>query len=185
MVFTELKNLIALWFGPEILVGIQEQPPQPFLQLPAERIAQVCERLHDDEQTYFDFLSCLTGLDNGLEAGTMEVIYHLYSIPYNHHLCLKVQVPRNAAGHPLPSLPTVSHIWRSADWHEREAYDLMGIHFEGHPDLRRILCAADWQGHPLRKDYVWQEEYHGIKVHYESHNEENGFKGERFTSFRK
>jgi NADH-quinone oxidoreductase subunit C len=180
MSFTELKELIAAWFGPEIILSENQQPTQPFLVIQTNRIADLGERLHNDGQTYFDFLSCLTGLDNGPEAGTMEVIYHLYSIPYDHPLCLKVIVPRNAPGEPLPSVPTVSHIWRTADWHEREAYDLVGLHFAGHPDLRRILCAADWEGHPLRKDYVWQEYYHGIKVRYESHNEENGYKGERF-----
>jgi NADH-quinone oxidoreductase subunit C len=180
MVFEELKELITSWFGPEIIVGEHQQPPQPFLVVQTERIAELGQQLHDHDSTYFDFLSCLTGLDNGPEAGTLEVIYHLYSIPYDHHLCLKVIVPRNGPGEPLPTVPTVSHVWRTADWHEREAYDLVGLHFAGHPDLRRILCAADWEGHPLRKDYVWQEYYHGIKVRYESHNEENGFKGERF-----
>jgi NADH-quinone oxidoreductase subunit C len=96
----------------------------------------------------------------------MEIVYNLYSIPYNSQLTLKVELIRNKADEPLPELPSVSHIWRTADWHEREAYDLMGIKFSGHPDLRRILLTADWQGHPLRKDYQIQETYHGIKVAY-------------------
>jgi NADH-quinone oxidoreductase subunit C len=79
---------------------------------------------------------------------------------------LKLEIARNQPGDPLPQVPSISHIFRTADWHEREAYDLMGIYFTGHPDLRRILLTADWEGHPLRKDYQLQETYHGIKVAY-------------------
>lgn len=138
------------------------------LWVAAEKIADVCHVLHTHESTYFDMLSCLTGIDNGPEAGTMEVVYNLYSIPFHTHLMLKASLPRSTAGEPGPSIPTVSHIWRTADWHEREAFDLLGIRFEGHPDLRRILLPADWQGHPLRKDYQHQAYYRGIKVAYES-----------------
>lgn len=152
---------------------------QPYLVLQTERLADVCLALHDHEQTYFDFLSCVTGIDNGPEAGTMEVVYNLYSIPYDHHLVLKVVLERNTSSEqPIPSVPTVSHIWRTADWHEREAFDMVGIYFENHPDMRRILCAADWEGHPLRKDYKLQDYYHGIKVPYDNHNENSGFRGE-------
>lgn len=111
----------------------------------------------------------------------MEVAYNLYSIPYNHHLMLKVKVPRNAEGESIPAVPTVSHIWRTADWQEREIFDLLGINFTDHPDMRRILCAADWEGHPLRKDYRLQDYYHGIKVPYDQHNENSGFRGEPIT----
>ena len=152
---------------------------QPYLVLQTERLADVCLALHDHEQTYFDFLSCVTGIDNSPEAGTMEVVYNLYSIPYDHHLVLKVVLERNTSSdQPIPSVPTVSHIWRTADWHEREVFDMVGIYFENHPDMRRILCAADWEGHPLRKDYKLQDYYHGIKVPYDNHNENSGFRGE-------
>ncbi|RYZ45845.1 MAG: NADH-quinone oxidoreductase subunit D, partial [Sphingobacteriales bacterium] len=93
-------------------------------------------------------------------------------------LTLKVVVARNAEGEPLPEVPTVSHIWRTADWHEREIFDLIGISFSGHPDMRRILCSADWEGHPLRRDYVAQEFYHGIRVPFDNHNFDNGYQGE-------
>jgi NADH-quinone oxidoreductase subunit C len=79
---------------------------------------------------------------------------------------LKVVVPRNIEGQAIPQIPTVSSIWKTADWHEREAFDLMGIEFVGHPDLRRILLPEDWVGHPLRKDYQVQDYYHGIQVKY-------------------
>lgn len=178
MSFEELKNLIAEQFGQEIIVSENTNSLQPYLVLQTERLTEVCLELHDNNKTYFDFLACVTGLDNGLDAGTMEVIYSLYSIPYNHHLTLKVIVGRNGADTPMPEVPTVSHIWRTADWHEREIYDLVGIYFTDHPDMRRILCAADWEGHPLRRDYKLQDYYHGIKVPFDDHNELNGFKGE-------
>ncbi|WP_345167644.1 NADH-quinone oxidoreductase subunit C [Nibribacter koreensis] len=178
MTFAEIKDLLLTRFGETVILGEEVHPLQSYVLVADWALPEVAEFLHDQEQTYFDFLSCLTGVDNGPEAGTLEVIYHLYSIPYNHHFALKVQVPRNLADQHLPAVPTVSHVWRSADWHEREVYDLVGISFPDHPDLRRILCAADWEGHPLRKDYTWPAEYHGIKVPYDQHNEENGVKND-------
>ncbi|MFD2246940.1 NADH-quinone oxidoreductase subunit C [Pontibacter ruber] len=179
MTFEELRSIIADKFGAEVILDTKADKLQPYLVLQTERLAEVCLELHDNQQTYFDFLSCLTGIDNGPEAGTMEVVYNLYSIPYNHSLVLKVIVPRNSTPEePMPQVPTVSHIWRTADWHEREIFDLVGIYFKDHPDMRRILCSADWEGHPLRKDYKLQDYYHGIKVPYDDHNENNGFKSE-------
>lgn len=124
-------------------------------------LIKICKTLFEDPSAYFDMLSCLTGIDNGVTAGTMEVVYNLYSIPFNHHLTIKVILPRDK-----PEVHTVSHIWKTADWHEREAYDLLGIKFINHPDLRRILLPADWEGHPLRKDYKHQEYFRGVKVEY-------------------
>ena len=124
-------------------------------------LKKVCFNLRQNPSTFFDMLSCLTGIDNGPEAGTMEVIYNLYSIPFNHHLMLKVTLPRDS-----PEVDSVEDIWRTADWHEREAYDMFGIKFKGHPDLRRILMPGDWEGFPLRKDYKQQEYYRDIKVEY-------------------
>lgn len=183
MSFEELKALISEAAGAEAIREENPQAPQPFLVIQTDRIAQVCQELFSNPKTYFDYLSCLTGMDNGPEAGTVEVIYHLYSIPYDHHLVLKVVTERLAPAGDLPQVPSVAQIWRSADWHEREAYDLVGIRFTGHPDLRRILCANDWPGHPLRKDYEWPEYYHGIKVKYDRHNEMNGFRGENLPPY--
>ncbi|WP_299817779.1 NADH-quinone oxidoreductase subunit C [uncultured Pontibacter sp.] len=178
MNFEEIRDFIVDTFGAGVILETKTDNLQPYLVLQAERLPEVCLQLHDNALTYFDFLSCITGIDNGPEAGTMEVAYNLYSIPYNHHLMLKVRVPRNTAGEPMPAVPTLSHIWRTADWHEREIFDLLGIYFTDHPDMRRILCAADWEGHPLRKDYKLQDYYHGIKVPYDQHNENSGFRGE-------
>lgn len=166
MSFKELVEFLVEKFGEEIIMGVDEEATPSIIHIKTQHIAEVCLELYENEQTYFDYLSCLSGIDNGPETNTMEVVYHLYSIPYDVSLGLKVQISRNKEGEPLPQVPTVSYIWRTANWHEREAYDLLGIHFTGHPDLRRILLAADWKGYPLRKDYQLQEYYHGIKVKY-------------------
>ena len=161
MQFLEIKSILVEKFGEGIILSENVAFAQPQLTISATRIVEVGLFLRDTENLYFDYLSCLTGVDNGIEKKTMEVIYHLYSIPYNHSIILKVELERENL-----ELPTISTIWRTADWHEREVYDMFGIKFSGHPDLRRILLPADWEGFPLRKDYQEQEYYHGIKVKY-------------------
>jgi NADH-quinone oxidoreductase subunit C len=125
------------------------------------KLLDVSKELYTNQETYFDQLSCVTGIDNGPDAKTMEVIYHLYSIPYNHSLALKVILPRDN-----PTVPTLSFVWKTANWLERETYDMYGVIFEQHPDLRRILMPADWEGFPLRKDYKEQEKYREVQVKY-------------------
>ncbi len=166
MEFLEIESLIQKELGEALIVGREPEAVQPFLIIQTESITQVCEFLYTHEQTYFDFLSCLSGVDLGPKEGQMEVVYHLYSIPYEHKLVLKVQVDRPQEEGEIARVPSVASVWRSANWNEREAFDLLGIHFTGHPDLRRILLPNDWEGHPLRKDYQHQERYHGIRVAY-------------------
>ena len=161
MNFEALLEHIKGCLGGEAILSIDENCTPGAIVLAPEKLLEHMEVLHADEQLYFDQLSCVTGIDNGPETGTMEVIYQLYSIAYNHHLTVKVQLNRDQ-----PLVPSLTPIWKTADWHEREAYDLLGIHFENHPDLRRILLPADWEGHPLRKDYQHQEYYRGVKVAY-------------------
>ncbi|MEM1024698.1 MAG: NADH-quinone oxidoreductase subunit C [Myxococcota bacterium] len=115
----------------------------------AEELVELMSFLRDDELTRFEMLSDLTGVDYlGKREPRFEVVYHLYSLSLNHRLRVKVQVEEEA-----PALPSVMQVWRSAYWMEREAYDLYGIKFEGHPDLRRVLLYEQFEGHPLRKDY--------------------------------
>jgi len=164
MSFEEIKQIVSSRFGEDTFTVSNIKSYQPILQIPINHLIAVCSFLHSDEKLYFDYLACLTGLDNGVDKGTIDVVYNLNSIPYQSNLTIKVTISRQVSGYSV--IPTVSNIWKTADWHEREAYDLMGIHFEGHPDLRRILLPNDWQGYPLRKDYQEQEFYHGIKVIY-------------------
>ncbi len=161
MNFEALLEHIKGCLGEEAILSIDESCTPMAIVMGPEKLLEHMEVLHAEEQLYFDQLSCVTGIDNGPEAGTMEVIYQLYSIAYNHHLMVKVQLNREQ-----PILPSLVSVWKTADWHEREAYDLLGIRFENHPDLRRILLPADWEGHPLRKDYQHQEYYRGVKVAY-------------------
>lgn len=158
-----VKTLLAAQFGDEAAT-IELSGLQPALVVEPLLLRQVCLFLRDHVDTYFDFLSCISAVDDGVPAGTFTVVYHLASIPYNYQLTLKVIVPNDRRLDNLPSVPSVSSVWRTADWHEREAFDLMGIYFEGHPDLRRILLPEDWVGYPLRKDYEDAEMYHGIPI---------------------
>jgi NADH-quinone oxidoreductase subunit C len=166
MMIKDFKDLLDERFGQGIVSPGALAPDQNFLIIYKEKLVEVCQFLYSSDKTYFDSLSCITGVDNGTTAATIDVVYNLYSIPYNHHLMLKVELRRNVEGESIPEIPSLAHIWRTADWLERETYDLMGINFTNHPDLRRILLPADWAGHPLRKDYSTPEKYHGIKVDY-------------------
>lgn len=117
--------------------------------VPRLHIVDVCNALKTGPEAKFDFLADLCGVDRGVEEEPrFEVNYHLFSTTKHHRLRLKVEVQENNV-----HVPTVTGIWRTANWHERETFDLFGIIFDGHPDLRRILLPDDWQGHALRKDF--------------------------------
>jgi NADH-quinone oxidoreductase subunit C len=130
--------------------------PDPVLRVAPAAIADVCRALKDGREFQFDLLECLSGVDHGSDLG---VTYHLYSCALRHRLVVAVRVPRAN-----PSVPTVDRVWAAANWHEREAFDLLGIVFEGSRDLRRILTAPGWEGHPLRKDYKPPESFQGIPL---------------------
>jgi len=162
--FEDIKLLLTDKFGAEVIVGEESTGLQPALLIAPERIADVCLELRNNPATYFDFLSSVTGVDYGVDAQRFGVVYHLASIPYKTQLTLKTSCENNRDEDNLPSFPSITSIYRSADWHEREAFDMLGIFFEGHPDLRRILLPDDWEGYPLRKDYKTAEYYKGIKI---------------------
>ena len=163
--FSEIVHAIKSYQGDESIVSVKEELKQPQAVVKTSQLQSVARLLWETPSLYFDTLSCLTALDNGEKEGTIEIIYHLYSIPYEHAFIMKVIVPRGE-GKNLPQVPSLCGIWKTANWHEREAFDMYGIQFTGHPDLRRILLPSDWEGYPLRKDYKEQETYHGIKVAY-------------------
>jgi NADH-quinone oxidoreductase subunit C len=122
-------------------------------------IADIARFCHDDPELDLKSLMCLAGVDYGDQIG---VVYSLCSLARRHRFGLKALLPREPAD--AARIPSVAGVWRTAEWHEREAYDLVGIHFTGHPDLRRILLPDDWEGHPLRKDYAFPREWHEIPI---------------------
>jgi len=169
----EIISLVEGKFGAR--VKAKPDALDPFLTVEAADLVEVVRYLKEDEQLRFDFLHCISGVDylepdpkKAPKAGFephLEVVYHFQSFAHKHRIAVKVVLPRwkdNAAGN-LPEVPSLTGLYVSADWHERETYDLAGVHFAGHPGLTRILLADDWTGHPLRKDYEYPLEYHGIR----------------------
>jgi NADH-quinone oxidoreductase subunit C len=134
---------------PEEVLEVKEFRGQVSVTVRKGRILEICRFLHDASDLYLDYLIDLCGVDYlGKKANRFEVVYHLYSIRHRHALRLKAEVPENDA-----RIDSVMPVWIGVNWHERECYDLFGIVFAGHPDLRRVLLPEDWEGYPLRKDY--------------------------------
>ena len=132
---------------PQSIVAVGFYAGEVTVALDKESLLPVCRFLKEDPALRLDYLSNLCGADYPDREKRFEVIYHLFSTSKRIRINLKIQL---ADQEPAPSVVSV---WRTANWHEREAFDLFGIPFEGHPDLRRILLADEWQGHPLRKEY--------------------------------
>lgn len=129
------------------VISVAEAFGEVTVTVPRESIVDVCRFLRDKHG--FDLFADLCGCDRGPEEDPrFEVNYHLFSTTHYSRLRLKVLLSEDAA-----NVTTVTQIWKTADWHERETYDLVGIKFDGHPDLRRILLPSDFDGHALRKDY--------------------------------
>lgn len=171
----EIFELLKKEFD-EVIISIdKETPTEAIITVDPLQIHKVGAFLQDNEELKFDSLMVLSGVDDangtkvkdedGLESisgGTLSVYYHLYSVYLKHKITIKVSTPRDN-----PQVESVYNVWRTSDWHEREAYDMFGIVFLNHPDLRRILMPYDWQaGYPLRKDYKNPEFYLGMKVPY-------------------
>jgi NADH-quinone oxidoreductase subunit C len=170
----EVHQTLVAKFGDKI-TGANLEALDPWIEVAPAAIADVARFLKTDPALAFDALNNLSGVDylepDAKKAAKfghdphVEVVYHLYSYTQRHWVVVKVKLPRwqgDKAGQ-LPDVPSVSSVWAIADWHERETYDLVGINFTGHPNQRRILCAEDWEGHALRKDYEFPLEYHGIR----------------------
>ena len=155
-IYTRLKEK----FGESIL-SFEEVVGDSYILVIPEAIADAGRYLAEDEALAFDSLMCLSGVDLNVKDTDLAVVYHLYSMTHRHKVVLKTLVPKED-----PHVPSVEQIWKTAQWHEREVYDLYGIIFENHSDLRRILLPDDWEGYPLRKDYQEPEFYRGMRVPY-------------------
>jgi NADH-quinone oxidoreductase subunit C len=131
----------------------------------AAKIADICRYFRDTDGLEYNFLSDITAVDYYPQEPRFAVCYHIYSMIYNRRLRLKVSLPGDD-----PKIPTITTVWPAAGFQEREGYDMMGIIFEGHPDLRRILMPEDWEGYPLRKDYPLGYEPVQFSFNYEEIN---------------
>jgi len=159
---------------PSVVVGADLSAVDPWIEIRPEALTDVARFLLDEPDLAFNMLHCITAVDyfepDAKKAAQvewqphLELIYHLSSLTHRHRLVLKLSLPRWRDEKPgrLPEVASVADIWTTAEWHEREVFDLSGVSFRGHPDLRRILCPEDWPGHPLRKDFQMPAEYHGI-----------------------
>ncbi len=168
----EFFDLLKNQFG-EAVIELK-QDIDPYIIVSADIMDKLAEFIKVNDDFKFDFCTCLSGVDdaNGTKSkdengndviagGTLSVFYHFMRLSDDAKLIFRVQVPREN-----PKVKSIANIYRAADWHEREAFDMFGIVFENHPDLRRILMTYDWEGHPLRKDYQNPEFYQGIKISY-------------------
>lgn len=151
----EIADDLAKRF-PEAVTETVLEGFEPFVRIQPKKWLEVARHLRDGAG--LNFLVCLTAVDRGKGKG-LEAIYHMERMDETRAgISVRIAVPYDD-----PEIPSVAGVWETANWHEREAFDLMGIRFQGHPNLVRILCAEDWEGHPLRKDYKSPDYYHGIK----------------------
>jgi len=140
-----LQNLISTWI-PE-LEFTEEKSQFLNITVQPEQLHQLMSQLKNNSETNFDYLFCLSGVDWGAALG---VVYHLESTTHRHQLVVKVKTEDREN----PTFDTVCNIWRTAEFHEREVFDFFGILFTNHPNLKRLFLTEDWDGFPLRKDYV-------------------------------
>lgn len=171
----EIFEILKAKFGDAIIELNTKSPFEKVIIADSLKIKEVSFYLRDLEELDFSSLVLLSGVDdaNGekveeadgfksIKGGTLSIWYHLESMNLGHKIVLKVSTPREN-----PEVESVESVWRDADWHEREAFDMIGVKFLDHPDLRRILMPEDWEaGYPLRKDYRNPEFYQGMKVPY-------------------
>ena len=147
----QIAKMIEEKFSGQVL-GTVSHAGQVGVSVKKDMIIDICRFLHDEPSLKMDHLADLTAVDFSRYPGDtglrFEVVYNMISTVHRHRIRIKVRVPEDD-----PRIDTVTSVWQTANWHERETYDLMGIKFDGHPDLRRILMPEDWEGHPLRKEY--------------------------------
>jgi NADH-quinone oxidoreductase subunit C len=153
----EITRLLQLRFSGMILEST-DGGLHPHVHIKPEGLLPVCRFLKDGPTLRFDLLRCISTVDWPQKNG-IEISYDLMSILFSHTFAVKLALDRAQA-----EVESVTSVWPAAEWHEREAFDLMGVLFRNHPDARRILLPDDWSGHPLRKDYRDPIEYHGLEV---------------------
>lgn len=141
----QLCNAINAKF-PKWTCRLAPQNEQAILA-PREVVPELFEYLHSDPETDFSYLEYITAVD--YPPDRMQMVYSLYSFNLRHRAVIMLDIDRSQA-----KIPTLAHIWNNADWNEREIFDLLGVEFVGHPDLRRLMMPEDWEGAPLRKDYT-------------------------------
>ena len=146
-----MKQAVALLEEkfPDEVVEMVEFRGDTTIEVKPEHIVEIMTALKDGHDTGFKYLSMIAGMDYSPASPRFGVVYNLYSHKHHDRITLKARLADDLA----PAIDSVAKVWSTAIWHEREAYDMMGIRFHGHPDLRRILMPADWVGHPQRKDY--------------------------------
>jgi len=149
----------------EAIQDVVEYRGETTIVVDAAKIDQVCRFFRDTAGLEYNFLSDVTAVDYYPQEPRFAMCYHLYLMLHNRRIRLKAYLPGEN-----PKLPTVTSVWLAANFQEREAFDMMGIMFEGHPDLRRILMPEDWEGHPLRKDYPLGYEPVQFSFNYEDIN---------------
>jgi NADH-quinone oxidoreductase subunit C len=154
---SEIRGKLAATFG-ERVVELAAPRMDAFLVIQPGDLLELCRYLKDDPEMAFDCLMNLSAID-WPKKNQIEVVYHLWSYSKRHAFILKLSLPRDN-----PEVVSLDSVWRAADWLEREQYDLLGVVFTGHPDLRRIMLPDDWVGHPLRKDYKEQASWHNIST---------------------
>lgn len=160
----EICRILKDRFGDAIEESVLEGG-HPYARVNPNRWLEVARFLRDDARLKLNTLRCISALDL-LAEDKLACVYDLYHVPTHRPAELKTSTclfaVRVVTERKHPTIPSVADVWPAADWHEREAYDMMGIIFAGHPDPRRILCPDDWEGFPLRKDYEFPLEYHDI-----------------------
>ena len=156
MTSEQIKNRLSDQFKSSIIKN--ENLAEHQVEIKGEDWFDVATFMKNDPKLSFDQLECITGIDTG-EDGPLQTHYNLHSMEYRHKIEAVISHDRKD-----PKVASIEQLWRIGDWFERETYDMFGIEYTGHRDLRRILCPDDWEGWPLRKDYEEQESFHGIVV---------------------
>jgi NADH-quinone oxidoreductase subunit C len=151
----EIAVLLIEIFGGRILES-KPEAMNPWSAVEPSSLPDICRFLRSDERLEMDHLELLGGADY---KDRIEVVYVVCSVKLHHRYTLKCRLPRDA-----PKVHTVESVWSVANWHERETFDMFGVDFEGHSDMRRILCPDDWEGYPLRKDYIFPKTYRDMPV---------------------